>query len=34
MLGPAHHRRGSLTRSVEGRDGLELVVVEAEEVAA
>ena len=34
MLGAAHRGRGSLTRTLEGRDGLELVVVEPDEVAA
>ena len=34
MLGTAHHGRGSLTRTLAGRDGLELVVVEPGEVAA
>ena len=34
MLGVAHRGRSSLTRTLEGRDGLELVVVEPDEVAA
>jgi K+-sensing histidine kinase KdpD len=34
MLGTAHRGRGSLTRSLEGRDGLELVVVEPDAIAA
>jgi predicted MFS family arabinose efflux permease len=34
MLGAAHRGRGSLTRTLEGRAGLELVVVEPDEVAA
>ena len=34
MLGAAHRGRGSLTHTLEGRDGLELVVVEPDEVAA
>ncbi len=34
MLGTAHRGRGSLTRTLAGRDGLELVVVEPDEVAA
>ena len=34
MLGAAHRGRSSLTRTLEGRDGLELVVVEPDEVAA
>jgi hypothetical protein len=34
MLGEAHHGRHSLTHSLAGRDGVELIVVAPEEAAA